>query len=61
MNVYVVYEDNGCGGTQVSEVFAREESLRKYLIKELNIKNADNEQHVNKMIDGHYDVYELVY
>jgi hypothetical protein len=60
MNVYVIYEDNGYGGSQVSKIFAHKQDLRDYLIKKLNIQNTDNEQHVNRMMNGHYETHELI-
>lgn len=60
MKVYVTYEDNGFGGSKVSKIFAHEQDLRDYLIEELKIKNTDNEQHVNRMINMYCEIHELI-
>ena len=61
MKVYVTYEDNGHGGSQVSKIFAYKQDLRDYLVKELNVTgDLSNEQHVNRMISEHYEVHELI-
>lgn len=61
MKVYVTYQDNGFGGSQVSKIFAHEQDLRDHLIKELKIKgDLSNEQHVNRMISGHYEIHEVI-
>ena len=60
MEVYVTYESNGYGGSQVSKIFADKNDLRKYLIQELDLKeNLSNEQ-VDRMINEHYEVHDII-
>ena len=60
MEVYVTYESNGYGGSQVSKIFADKDDLRNYLIKELGLKeNLSNEQ-LDRMINEHYEVHNII-
>jgi len=60
MKVYITYNENGYGGTQVDRVFLREIDVRKYVITEVMLTNSKTPEELAKMQEDQYEEHEVI-
>jgi len=60
MIVYIVYEDNGNGGSQVDRIFDNITSARQYAVTELMTDKANNQAELDEMCDIHIEEHKVL-
>ena len=60
MTVYITYEKDGYGGTQVDKVFLNESDVRLYVTTDTMIKLAKSKEDLIKMQENQYEKHEIV-
>jgi hypothetical protein len=60
MIIYIVYEDNGFGGSQVDRVFDNITSARNYVMTEYMVNRAKNENELHKMCDENIEEHTVL-
>jgi len=60
MKVYITYEKDGYGGTQVDKVFLNESSARGYVTTPIMVNNSKTFEELAKKQEEHYEVHEVI-
>ena len=60
MIVYITYEKDGYGGTQVDKVLLNESDVRLYVTTDTMIKLAKSKEDLIKMQEKQYEKHEIV-
>ena len=60
MKVYITYEKDGYGGTQVDRVFLNESDVRLYVTTEIMANNSKTPGELAKMQEEQYEVHEVI-
>ena len=59
MKVYITYEKDGYGGTQVDKIFLNESAVRGYVTTPIMVDNAKTFEELAKIQEEHYEVHEV--
>ena len=59
MKIFITFEKDGFGGTQVDKVFLNESAVRGYVTTPIMINNAKTFEVLAKMQEEHFEVYEV--
>lgn len=60
MKVYITYEKDGYGGTQVDRVFLNESDVRLYVTTEIMVDNSKTPEDLAKKQEEHYEIHDVV-
>jgi len=58
--VYITYEKDGYGGTQVDRVFLNESDVRLYVTTEIIANNSKTPEELAKRQEEQYEVHEII-
>lgn len=59
MKIYITFEKDGFGGTQVDKVFLNESAVRGYVTTAIMVKNAKDLEELTKIQEEHFEVHEV--
>ncbi len=60
MKVFITYEKDGYGGTQVDRVFLNESDVRLYVTTEIMTNNSKTPEELEKKQEQRYEVHEVI-
>lgn len=60
MIVYITYEKDGYGGSQVDRVFLNEADARLYVTTEIMANKSNSPEELAKMQEEHYEEHKVI-
>ena len=59
-SVFVVYKGNGHGGEYIDWIFDNINLARQYVMTELMVEGAKNQEELDEMCDDHIEEHEVI-